>query len=175
MAGKTDEEVQRDVQQRLQEIELLRQEAQLRGLAFTAPSEEELTRKIAGETAQSPFVSGQSWSSTVPQGGSASYTVHVANPDSNGYFPLFATIFFGMANFLRDIGVGPAGRNLKWPYISSPPFSLAAGASASQVFSYQIPAGIPLATYTGNAVLWRGGLHDVGAYLDRGLFWVTVI
>lgn len=174
MAGKTDEEVRQEVQQRLQEIELLRQEAQLRGLAFSAPSEEELARKIAGETAQSPYVSGQGWSSTVPQGGSASYTVYVANPDANGYFPLFATIFFGMANFLGDIGVGPAGRNPEWPYISSPPFSLAAGASTNQAFSYQVPSGIPLGTYTGNAVLWRGGLHDVGAYLDRGLFWVTI-
>ena len=46
MAGETDDEVR----QRLQEIDLLRQEAQLRGLAFSAPSEEELARKIAGET-----------------------------------------------------------------------------------------------------------------------------
>jgi hypothetical protein len=88
--------------------------------------------------------------------------------------PLFVTIFFGMANFLGDIGFGPAGRNPEWPYISSPPFSLAGGASTNQAFSYQVPSGIPLGTYTGNPVLWRGDSWGVGAYLDRGLFWVTV-
>jgi hypothetical protein len=33
--------------------------------------------------------------------------------------PRPSTIFFGLANFLTDVGGGPPGRNPEWPYVSS--------------------------------------------------------
>jgi hypothetical protein len=52
-ARKTDQEVKREVDQRLREIELLKREAQDQGLAFSSLGEEELTRKIHGESSGS--------------------------------------------------------------------------------------------------------------------------
>ena len=53
MAMKTNEEVKKEVEQRLLEIELLKVEAQDQGLAFSSLSEEELTRKVRGESSRS--------------------------------------------------------------------------------------------------------------------------
>jgi hypothetical protein len=171
---KAEDEIRREVEQRLQEIELLRREAQARGLSFESLSEEELVRKVSRESAQSPYFYGQSWTSGTTPGSSASLIVTMANPDPVGYYPLFVTIFFGMANFLNEVGLGPAGRHPEWPYLSSAPFGLVVGASTSQSFAYQTPTGIPLGTYTGNAVLWRGQYFDQGSYLDRTFFQVTL-
>jgi len=173
---RSDEDIRREVQQRLREIEVLREEARDQQLKFTALTEEQLTRKASGESAHSPYIYAQGWTSGTTPGSTATYSVYVSNPDPAGYYPLFVTIFFGMANFLGDgeLGLGPSARHPEWPYLSSAAFGLAAGATATKSFSYRTPSPIPLGTYTGNAVLWRGDYHDRGAYLDRGLFEVTL-
>jgi hypothetical protein len=172
--ARPEEEIRREVDQRLQELEYLRQQAVGRGLKFTALTEEELTRKASRETARSPYIFAQGWTSGTTPGSTANYTVSVANPDPDGYYPLFVTIFFGLANFLTDVGGGPPGRNPEWPYVSSEAFSLLSGQSANQSFTYTTPTTVPLGTYLGNAVFWRGEYHDQGSYLDRGLFEVTL-
>jgi hypothetical protein len=91
-----------------------------------------------------------------------------------GYYPLFVSIFFGAANFLDDIAEALSGRDDRWPYLSTPPFSLAAGATTNKTFNYTIPTGIFVSTYLGNSVVWRGEYHDKGSYFDRGLFDVSV-
>jgi hypothetical protein len=53
-------------------------------------------------------------------------------------------------------------------------FSLASGGTTNGGFNYTTPTGVPLTTYIGNAVVWRGELHDQGVYFDRGLFYVTL-
>lgn len=155
------------------EIELLRREAADQGLAFSALSEEELIAKEAGETSNSPYIYAQSWTSGTTSGSSATYRVYVRNPDPRGYYPLLVTIFFGLANFVGDIGHSPASRHDEWPYLSSATFSLGSSASTNRSFTYQVPQ-TAAGTYTGNAVLWRGQYHDAGDYLDRGLFPVSV-
>lgn len=171
---KSEQEIRREVEQRKRELEMLREEARQQGLAFSGLSEEELVKKIRRESTQSPYIYGQGWTSGTTPGAFASYTVYISNPDPVGYHTMFVSIFFGAANFLDDIGEGLSGRDTKWPYLSSAPFSLAAGATTNKAFSYTTPTGVPPSTYLGNAVVWRGELHDKGIYLDRGLFYVTL-
>ena len=54
MEKKTDQERRQEVEQRLREIALLKEEAQEQGLTFSSLSEEALTKKIKGETSSSP-------------------------------------------------------------------------------------------------------------------------
>src|SRR5919112_1028198 len=155
------------------EVELLKEEAQHQGFRFSSLSEEDLVRKIRGETSRSPFILGEGWSHGTP-GSSASYSVSLSNPDPTGYYPLYVTIFFGAANFLDDIGEAISGRDLRWPYLTSQAFGLASGATTTRNFQYTIPTNIPLSTYPGNAVFWRGSFHDKGTFFDRGFFDVSV-
>jgi hypothetical protein len=121
-----------------------------------------------------------SWTSGTLPGSPAYFEVYISNPDPNGYYPVFASIFFGVANFLNNASFGEAasGGNFnmdrRWPYMSSRPFGLASGATANEAFNYTTPAGVPLTTYIGNVVVWRGEHHDQGVYFDRGLFYVTL-
>jgi hypothetical protein len=181
MAEKPKQDVKQEVEQRLREIALLKEETQQQGLAFSSLSEEELSRKIKSASSGSPYVYAQAWISGTSPGSSASYTVYIANPDAVGYYPMFVSIFFGAANFLDSAGIGEAladgnfNMDTGWPYMSTRPFSLAAGATTNQSFSYTTPTGVPLTTYIGNSVVWRGQYHDQGVYFDRGLFYVTLL
>jgi hypothetical protein len=179
-AGKPEQEVKREVDQRLREIELLKRQAQDQGLAFSALGEAEITRKVRGEASGTPYIYSLSWTSGASPGNPAYFAVYISNPDPNGYYPVFASIFFGVANFLNNAGFGEAASDgnfnmdRRWPYMSTRPFSLAAGATANETFNYTTPAGVPLTTYIGNVVVWRGEHHDQGVYFDRGLFYVTL-
>jgi hypothetical protein len=168
-------EVKDELERRLEEIELLRKQAQQQGLAFSAPTQEQLEKKIRGETANSPYIYSMSWTSGTTPGSAAYYQVWIANPDASYYYPVFVSVFFGVANFFDSIADGIIGRDDRWPYLSSAPFSMAAGgATATQSFNYTTPSAVPRSTYLGNAVVWRGDLHDKGSYFDRGLFYVTL-
>jgi hypothetical protein len=179
-ARKTDQEVKREVDQRLREIELLKREAQDQGHTFSSLGEEKLTRKIQGESSGTPYIYSMSWISGTSPGSSAYFRVYISNPDPSGYYPVFASIFFGVANFLNNASFGEAvadgnfNMDTRWPYMSSRPFSLASGATTNETFNYTTPAGVPLTTYIGNVVVWRGEYHDQGVYFDRGLFYVTL-
>ena len=85
------------------------------------------------------------------------------------------SLFFGAANFLDDIGEGLSGRDQRWPYLHSGPFSIAPGKLWSIFFPYSIPY-VPYRPTTGigNGVLWGGNFIDKGRYYDRGLFYVNV-
>lgn len=175
MAQEDDQAVRQEVERRLQEIQLLEQEAKDQGRRSRFLREEELARKVRGESSASPYIFGAAWYSPVPLGGSAGVRVYVANSDPTSFSYLLVTLFFdGVSNFLSDIGLGPAGRNLEWPYSSTPPFSLASGSTSAQSFPYNIPTGIMLGTYIGNVILWAGFYFGTGTYLDRFFFDVTV-
>jgi len=166
---KTAEEIKREVSQLKEEIEALREHARGLGRSFSSLDEEQLSKKVRGETSNSPFIFAQSWTSGTTPGSAANYTVHVRNPDPNGYFPIYVTIFFGLGNFF---GADPAwiGRDKRWPEFSSDRTFLAANSNQSFSFAYTVPTGLPLGTYNGNSVVWRGDFHDVGVAFDRGSF-----
>lgn len=166
---KSASEVKHEVSQLKQEIEILRVQSRESGLAFSSLNEDELVRKVKGETSNSPFIFGQSWTSGTTPGSAASYTVHVRNPDPVGYFPFYATVFFGLGNFFNT-GLAWSGRDERWPALSSTRTSLAANSNHSFNFAYTTPTGLPLGTYNGNSVIWHGSWHDIGSEYDRGSF-----
>jgi hypothetical protein len=171
---KPDREVKAELERRLEEIELLRQQAQQQGLAFSAPTREQLEKKIRGEASDSPYIYSMSWTSGTTPGSAAYFQLWIANPDPAGYYPVFVSVFFGVANFFSNVADGFIARDDRWPFLSSPPFSLTSGATGTQSFNYTTPSTVPRSTYLGNAVIWRGEFHDQGAYFDRGLFYVTL-
>jgi hypothetical protein len=175
MAKKPDREVKQELERRLAEIEQLKQDASSRGMAFSAPTEEQLAQKIRGETGNSPYIYSQSWTSGTSAGNPAYYTVYAANPDPTGHYPVFATIFFGLGNFLDDLGEAVDARDMRWPYVSSEAAYVGPGGNMTAAFSYTTPTGLPRGTYVANAILWRGNYHDRGVYFDRGLFYVTLL
>jgi hypothetical protein len=166
---KTAEAVKREVDQLKEQIAALKEQAQEHGQAFSSLNEEQLAKKVRGETSKSPFIFAQSWTSGTTPGSTANYTVHVRNPDPTGYFPFYATIFFGLGNFFAA-EQGWIGRDKRWPEFSSDRTFFPANSDRSFSFTYSVPSGLPLGTYNGNSVLWRGEFHDVGAAFDRGSF-----
>jgi hypothetical protein len=175
VSKKTDEQVKQELGRLKEQIEALRQLAHERGQAFSSPDDERLTRKLRGETAKSPFIYAQSWTSGTSPGSPANYTVYVQNPDPSAYFPFYVTIFFGLGNFFDDLDEAWAGRDKRWPEFSSDRTFLAANSSQSFSFNYTVPTGLPVGTYNGNSVLWRGDFHDVGVSFDRGSFDVKLL
>lgn len=164
-----------ELAKRLEEIELLRQQAQQQGLAFSAPTKEQLEKKIRGVTGNSPYIYSMAWTSGTPRGSIANFQVYFANPDPASYYPVFASIFFGVANFFDNIADGIVGRDDRWPSLSSAPLSLGAGgATGTAAFVYTTPNTVVPSTYLGNVVLWRAELHDKGVYFDRGMFYVNL-
>ena len=89
------------------------------------------------------------------------------NPDPTGYFPFYAKVFFGLGNFFA-VDQGWAGRDKRWPEFSSDRTFFPPKSDLSFTFNYKVPTGLPLGTYNGNSVVWRGDFHDVGTSFDRG-------
>jgi hypothetical protein len=113
------------------------------------------------------------WSGGTP-GDPTSVEIYISNPDPTVHTYLFVSVFFGVANFVGDIAMALAGRDTRWPLLTSPPFTMAAGTIVSQTFTYLVPPGIPSSTYLGNGVLWKANHLDQGVYFDRNLFNVAV-
>lgn len=109
MAQEGDEAIRQEVERRLEEIQLLRQEAQDQGRRFRSLSEEDFTRRVRERSSSSPFIFAYSWNSSTTPGASATVTVSASNPDPTQYYPLLISLFFGVSNFLNDIGLRPAG------------------------------------------------------------------
>jgi hypothetical protein len=167
--------IRQEVERRLQEIQLLKQEAINKGQRCRFLPEEELAGKVPGPPSNPPYILGAAWYDTVPLGGSAGAIIYVANSGSTSYLYLLVSLFFGgLSNLLDDIALGPASRNQEWPYVSTPPFTLASGGTTAQSFPYNVPGVATLGTYIGNAVLWAGSNFAQGVYLGRFWFDVTV-
>lgn len=166
---KTAEEVNCEVAQLKEEIEVQKEQAREQGRAFSSLSDDELINKVRGESSNSPFIYSQSWTSGTTPGSAANFTAYVRNPDPSGYYPVYVTIFFGLGNFF-DADQAWIGRDRRWPEFSSDRTSIPANSSHSFSFGYTVPTGLPLGTYNGNLVLWRGQWLDVGTAFDRGSF-----
>jgi hypothetical protein len=172
MARKSEAAVKEELKRRLEEIEVLKEQAMRRGLAFASPSEEELAKKVSSESAKSPYFYYESWTSGTTTNSPAYYQAGFANPDPGGHYT-FVTIFFGLANIAADISEGFDARDFSWPYVSAEPVYLAPGATGTATFNYTTPS-VTRGTYLGNAVLWQPDYFDTGTYFDRAAFEVTL-
>ena len=155
----------------LEEIDRQQQEAERQGLNFTAPTEEQLKKKLAA--AQSPMIVFQAWSGSVSAPGTLSYTVGINNPDPVQWIWLFGHVFIGPANIVRDVGDAVSAVDPRFPRLTLPEFAgltLAAGDTQSLSFSLTVPGDVERSNYLGNTFLFQSTWHDVGRYLDRSLF-----
>lgn len=152
-------------------IERERKKAQTKRLNFTAPTDEQLRRKLG--KIDSPMIVFQGWSGSAPPGGTINYTVGIHNPDPFNRIWLFAHLFVGPANFVRQPGRAVQAVDPRFPRLAMPDFpglSIASGASANLAFNIDVPAGIEPSNYLGNTFLFQADWHDVGDYFDRSIF-----
>jgi hypothetical protein len=158
----------------LDEIEHHRQEAERQGLIFTAPTAEQLRKKLA--RANSPMIAFQGWSGSTTPGGAINYILGINNPDPNKWISLFAHVFVGPANVVPKVGPAMAAVDSRFPRLTMPGLaaevglSLDPGVTKSLNFSLDVPAGVEPSCYIGNMILFQSTWFDVGEYLDRSLF-----
>jgi hypothetical protein len=171
---KSEEDVKRDVARLKSHIERLKQTANERGKAFASLPEEQLVKKVRLETAKSPFMYAQSWTSAASAGTPANVTLYLHNPDPVGYFPFYVSIFFGLGS-LTDVGSGWDGRDTRFPAVSSPRGDFLANTDQSFSFDYVIPSVAPLGLYNGNSVVWVGNWFGTGTVFDRGTFDLQIL
>jgi hypothetical protein len=154
----------------LEEIDKQRQQAESEGLIFTAPTEEELLKKLQG--ARSPFISGQGWSGSAPTDGTLSYSVTVTNPDPDIWSSLYVHVFVGPATLVSDVADAVRAVDTRFPRLTMPEvfgLDLDPGAFSFLQFSVTIPS-VEASNYLGNSVLFKANYHDSAQYLDRALF-----
>lgn len=167
-----DKDIKDTLKRLLDEIEVLRNQARDKGLAFSAPSAEHIEKKLT--SAHTPFIYTTSWTSTGSPGNTFHYGISVNNPDPNAYYYLYAYFFFGPSNMVPDVGTALliVDERLfrmfaRFPYMSP-------GSNGTVQFSYTFPSGIPLGTYIGNAFIFSQDFHDVGTYADRASMYVEL-
>ena len=169
-----------DIRKILTEIDHARAAADAKKLRFTGLKEGQLVARMnaAGGTTRAlsaalPMIVWQSWSSSTTPGGTISYNVGIHNPSPDLQIWLFAHVFVGPANFVADPGAAVQAVDPRFPRLTEPPFDglhIAAGATASLSFSLNVPADAEVSNYIGNTFLFRADWHDVGVYLERGVF-----
>jgi hypothetical protein len=158
------------------EIAQQRKNHEKKGEVFTGLTKEEFEKKM--KRVESPMIVGQGWSNSAAPGGSINYNVSILNPDSFGWSNLAVSVAIGNRNAIVSNDEFMTTYDARFPTYAKPEpfgFSLAAGASTSQAFVLKIPAGIEKAQYFGNACLLQMNFHDVGKYLDRGVFFFEVV
>lgn len=170
----TKQQKEEHVKKVLDEIEQQRKKVK-KGENFTAPTEEQLRKKL--ERVNSPYIYFQGWGG-VAAGGTFNYNVGIWNPDSFTQVWMFAHVFFGSGNVVSNAGEFLLNVDERFPRLTQPDFAgltLASGASATLSFSIKVPATVEHPTnYIGNTALVQFNWHDVGTYLDRGVFVVKV-
>lgn len=160
------------------EAEIARQKKnhEKKGEVFTGLTKEEFEKKM--KRVESPMIVGQGWNNSVPAGGTTSYSVTVLNPDPVAWSNLAVSVVIGNRNAIVSNDEFMTTWDARFATYAKPQpfgFSLAAGASTSQSFVVKIPAGIEKTGYFGNACLLQLNFHDVGKYLDRGVFFFEVV
>ncbi|QSQ26553.1 hypothetical protein JY651_17165 [Pyxidicoccus parkwayensis] len=137
---------------------------------FTGISPEEIKKKLM--RVNSPFIVSQGWGSASP-GGSFTYSLGIYNPDPTQASSLYAHVWVGSGNVDPVVGTFLLNVDTRFPRLTEPEFfglSLAPGASATLSFTVKVPTGIEQSKYLGNSCLMELNYHDIGTYLDRGVF-----
>jgi hypothetical protein len=167
MALKTETEMREALIRLLEQIEALREKARERNRAFDSPSEEQLAKKLRGETTNSPFFIALEWDQFTNAGSPSFFLANYVNPDPQIRF-CFVTIFFGLAFLNGDISSAIAARDVRWPYVSTEIVFLDPNATGVGEFTLMVPY-VTKGTYFGNFVLWGWNPGEPSLTLfDRG-------
>lgn len=137
---------------------------------FTGITKEELDKKF--KRINSPMIVSQSWGGTTP-GGNINYNVGIYNPDPTLAIWLFVHVFVGSGNVDPVTGSFLSNIDTRFPRLTQTAptgFSLAPGDSTVLNFTLKVPATVEKTGYIGNSCLMQVNWHDIGTYLDRGVF-----
>ncbi|HEV2842587.1 MAG TPA: hypothetical protein VGW39_14790 [Chthoniobacterales bacterium] len=141
-----------------------------KGEHFTAVTPEEIGRKL--KRVNSPMIVSQGWANTTP-GGTCNYSVGIYNPDPTQASLLFVHVWVGSGNVDPTVGTFLLNVDTRFPRLAQPPpigLTLAPGASTTLTFALKVPSTVEKTSYIGNSCLMQLNWHDVGKYLDRGVF-----
>ena len=141
-----------------------------KGEHFTSVTPEEIEKKL--KRVKSPMIVSQGWNSTTP-GGTVNYSLGIFNPDPTQAIWLFAHVWVGSGNVDPVVGTFLLNVDTRFPRLTEPVFfglSLAPGASAILNYALKVPSSVEKTNYLGNSCLMQFNWHDVGTYLDRGVF-----
>ena len=141
---------------------------------FTAVTPEEIKNKL--KRVHSPMIVFQSWPATSP-GGTLYYNLGIYNPDPVTAIWMFAHVFIGSGNIDPVTGTFLLNVDTRFPNLTLPGpvgLSLASGATATLNFALKVPLSVEKTNYIGNSCLMQVNWHDIGTYLDRGVFVFTV-
>jgi hypothetical protein len=158
------------------EIEKHRKAHSGKGNAFTSVSKEEFEKKLG--RVESPIITSQGWSNSVPAGGNLTYSVGVFNPDAFSWGNLSVSVSFGNRNAILNNDQFMTTFDARFPTAAKPQpfgFSIGPGASVSHSFTIKIPATIDKQGYFGNTALIQLSFHDIGKYFDRAVFFFDVV
>ena len=163
--------------QRIQEVLEQQKRLMKKGENFTAVTPQDIARKLKRQN--SPMIVWQSWGWVGPSapGGTVGYNVGIYNPDPTDAVWLFAHVWIGSGNVDPAVGTFLSNVDTRFPRITQPEFAgltLAGGATTSLSFALKVPATVQRTNYLGNCCLMQLNWHDVGTYLDRGVFVFTV-
>ena len=160
-------------------LEVIEQQKKLvkKGEGFTAVTAEDIERKF--KRTNSPMIVSQSgsWTSPTPLGGTFTYNLGLYNPDPTQAIWLFTHVWVGSGNVDPTVGTFLLNVDTRFPRLTLPGFAgltLAPGASTVLNFTMKVPSTVEKTNYLGNSCLMQFNWHDVGTYLDRGVFVFTV-
>jgi hypothetical protein len=154
-----------DIKKLSDQIEVLKEQARNKGLAFHALTTKELEKRL--KSSHTPFIYTRSWSSRNSSTSSFYYSITVYNPDPNFYANLCAFFFFSPADMIVDIDTAllSADQRLyrgfkQFPYIAS-------DSSSTVEFNYKFPTDLPLGLYIGNSFIFDRDNPGANSYKDR--------
>ena len=140
------------------------------GEHFTSLTKDEIEKKL--KRVNSPMIVSQGWNSTT-LGGVVNYNLGIYNPDPTQAFWLFAHVWVGSGNVAPPVDTFLLNVDARFPRLTEPTFdglTLASGAFATLSFALAVPTTVQQSNYIGNSALMNFNWHDVGQYLDRGVF-----
>jgi len=155
--------------QRIQKA-IQQQKRENKGEHFTALTPEEIAKKL--KRVNSPIIVSQGWNSTTP-GGTINYNLGIFNPDPVQAIWMFAHVWVGSGNIDPVVGTFLLNVDTRFPRLTQPAFdglTLAPGASTTLSYSLTVASTVEKTNYIGNSCLMQFNWHDVGTYLDRGVF-----
>ena len=160
------------IKEQIQEIQkaVEKQKRENKSEHFTEITPEEVEKKL--KRVNSPMIVSQGWNSP-PAGGTVNYNLGIYNPDPTTAIWMFAHVWVGSGNVDPTVGTFLLNIDARFPRLTEPRFAgltLAAGGSATIAFALNIPTTADKTNYLGNSCLMRFNWHDVGTYLDRGIF-----
>ena len=155
----------------LANIELLREEAKKKGMDFSAPSEDEILKKLKSK--KTPFIIGEWYTPSAARGGIINYGVTIHNPDPVTWFHIYCHVFIGLACFVEDVSDALLAVDPRFARLTNSDLAIGIqpGATKAPIFSLPVPANVEGTTYFGNCFLLNlGTFTGVGKCIDRAKF-----